>query len=42
MPPHPLHRRQRLKNIALAASLGALVVLFFLVTLAKLGGAAGA
>ena len=40
MPLHPVHRRQRWKNIALAVSLGALVVLFFLITLAKLGGAA--
>lgn len=40
MPPHPLHRRRRWRNAALAASLGALVVLFFLITLAKLGGAA--
>ncbi len=39
MPPHPLHRRQRMKNLALALGLGALVVLFFLITLAKLGGA---
>ncbi len=40
MPPHPLHRRQKIKNIALAVTLGALVVLFFLITLAKLGGEA--
>jgi hypothetical protein len=31
-------RRQRKKNIALALSLLALVVLFFMVTLVKLGG----
>ena len=39
MPWHPLHRRRLRRNIALAASLGALVALFFLLTLAKLGGA---
>lgn len=39
MPPHPLHRRRRARNIALAASLFALVGLFFLITLAKMGGA---
>ncbi len=38
MPIHEQHRRQRTKNIALALALGALVVLFFLITLAKLGG----
>jgi len=39
MPPHPIHRRRRGRNLALAASLGLLVVLFFFITLAKLGGA---
>lgn len=31
-------RRRRVKNIALALTLLALVVLFFLITLVKLGG----
>jgi hypothetical protein len=33
-----LKRRQRTKNIALAAALVALVMLFYFVTLVKLGG----
>lgn len=37
MPFHPQHRKLRLRNIAIAAALGGLVVLFFLITLAKLG-----
>jgi hypothetical protein len=35
-----LRRRQRAKNIAVACGLLALVVLFFLITLVKLGGPA--
>ena len=35
-----LRRRQRTKNIALALALVALVALFYLVTLVKLGGTA--
>lgn len=34
-----LKRRQRAKNIAMAAGLFALVLLFYLITLVKLGGA---
>lgn len=33
-----LRRRQRAKNIALALALVALVALFYLITLVKLGG----
>lgn len=33
-----LRRRQRVKNTALALGLAALVVLFYLITLVKLGG----
>lgn len=33
-----LRRRQRVKNMALALGLFALVVLFYLITLVKLGG----
>jgi hypothetical protein len=33
-----LRRRQRLKNVALACGLLGLVVLFYLVTLVKIGG----
>ena len=33
-----LRRRQRAKNVALACGLVALVVLFYLITLVKLGG----
>ncbi len=32
------HRRQRGKNIALLAVLGGLVVLFYLVTIVRMGG----
>lgn len=35
-----LRRRQRTKNIAVAAALFALVALFYLITLVKLGGPA--
>ena len=35
-----MRRRQRAKNIALASALLALVALFYLITLVKLGGAA--
>jgi hypothetical protein len=38
MPPHPEHERRRARNLALAAALGALVVLFFLITIAKMSG----
>jgi hypothetical protein len=34
-----LRRRQRTKNIAVAVGLFALVLLFYLITLVKLGGA---
>lgn len=37
MPITEEHRRRRSKNLALAWFLGFLVVLFFLVTLAKMG-----
>lgn len=33
-----LRRRQRVKNIAVASALVALVALFYLITLVKLGG----
>jgi hypothetical protein len=33
-----LRRRQRVKNVALACGLVGLVVLFYLITLIKLGG----
>ena len=35
-----LRRRQRAKNVALACGLFLLVVLFYLITLVKLGGGA--
>ncbi len=38
MPLHEQHRRRRGKNLALALGLGALVVLFFAITIAKMGG----
>jgi hypothetical protein len=38
MPLHPQHRRQRAKNVALGLGLGALVVLFFAITIAKMSG----
>ncbi len=34
-----LKRRQRAKNLAMAAGLVGLVVLFYLITLVKMGGA---
>ena len=37
MPLHDEHKKRAGRNIALAAVLGALVVLFFFITLAKLG-----
>jgi len=40
MPQHPLHRQRRSRNIALAVVLGALVVLFFLISIAKMSGGA--
>ena len=36
MPLHDLHRRQKVRNMGIALGLGGLVVLFFLITLAKL------
>ena len=36
MPIHDLHRRQKLKNLVIGLILIGLVVMFFLVTLAKL------
>lgn len=38
MPLHEEHRRRRVRNLALGLTLGALVVLFFLITLAKMSG----
>jgi hypothetical protein len=35
-----MRRRQRVKNLALACGLVGLVVLFYLITLVKMGGAA--
>jgi len=40
MPPHPRHRQVRARNVALGLALGALVVLFFMITLVKMGAAA--
>ena len=40
MPLHPEHRRRRGRNLVLALSLVGLVVLFFFITIAKLGGGA--
>jgi len=37
MPLHDEHKKRAGRNYALAAVLGALVVLFFFITLAKLG-----
>jgi len=37
MPPAPLHRSRRARNIALAGALFALAALFFAITIAKLG-----
>ena len=36
MPLHDLHRRQKVKNMAIGLGLAGLVFLFFLITLAKL------
>ena len=36
MPLHDLHRRQKVRNMAIALGLSGLVVLFFLITLANL------
>ena len=36
--PSEMHRRQRAKNIAVGAAVGALCVLFFLITLVRMGG----
>ncbi len=38
MPYHAQHKKQRWRNLALAGTLCALVVLFFFITLAKFGG----
>ncbi len=38
MPLHAQHKKQRRRNLALAGTLCALVVLFFFITLAKFGG----
>ena len=40
MPLHPRHRKVRGRNVALGLALGALVVLFFMITLVKMGAAA--
>jgi hypothetical protein len=40
MPLHEEHKRRRARNLALGLTLGALVVLFFLITLAKMAGGA--
>lgn len=41
MPLHDEHKRRRARNIALAVVLGALVVLFYFITIAKMTGRAG-
>ena len=38
MPLHEQHRRQRAKHVALALGRGALVILFFAITIAKMSG----
>ncbi|MDP6954078.1 MAG: hypothetical protein QGF53_15095 [Alphaproteobacteria bacterium] len=38
VPYHEQHKKHRRRNLALAGALCALVVLFFLITLAKFGG----
>lgn len=38
MPHHDEHKRRRARNIALALVLGALAVLFYLITIAKMTG----
>jgi len=35
MPLHDVHRRQKVKNMAIALGLAGLIALFFLITLAK-------
>ncbi len=42
MPLHDEHRRRRGRNIALGIALGALVVLFYLITMVKMSGQGGA
>ena len=37
MPLHPEHKRRKGRNIAVGLVLGALVVLFFLITVVKVG-----
>ena len=37
MPLHDLHRRRRMRNLALAGALFGLAIIFFLVTLVKFG-----
>jgi hypothetical protein len=39
MPPSELHQRKRAKNLTVAGILLALIVLFFIITIIKLGGA---
>lgn len=41
MPLHDVHRRQKVKNMTIAIGLAALVVLFFLITLAKMNPETG-
>ncbi|WP_374299804.1 hypothetical protein [Ferrovibrio sp.] len=41
MSQHDEHKRRRARNIALALVLGALVVLFYFITIAKMTGRAG-
>lgn len=41
MPLHDHHRRQRIKNLTVALTLAALVVLFFFVTIAKMSPGPG-
>lgn len=38
VPMHEQHKKQRRRNLALAATLCGLVALFFFITLAKFGG----
>ncbi len=39
MPQHDEHKRRRARNIALAVALFALVVLFYSITIVRMGGA---
>ena len=41
MPLHDLHRRQKVKNMAIAIGLAGLVVLFLLISLAKINPGQG-